>query len=147
MVQFPAEALLTGSQFKRLYEKKIKTMATRCGLTPAEINVLLFLANNPGCNTAKDISEMRMLPKSCVSKAVDSLTRQGLLTGRADEKDRRILRLFILPAAEGIVKSARTAQEEFFLDIFRDFSQEERRTLDVLTKKLIYNMKEILAQC
>lgn len=144
---YPTEALLTGSQFKRLYEKKIRNMATRYALTPAEINVLLFLANNPDYNTAKDISEMRMLPKSCVSKAVDSLIRQGFLTSSEDEKDRRILHLFILPSSDGIVTDARSAQEEFFSHVFRNFSQEERDMLDALTKKLVNNMKEIIIQC
>lgn len=144
---YPIEALLTGSQFKRLYEKKIRNMAARYALTPAEINVLLFLANNPDYNTAKDISEMRMLPKSCVSKAVDSLIRQEFLTSTEDEKDRRILHLFILPSADGIVTDARNAQKEFFSHVFRNFSQEERDMLDALTKKLINNMKEIIMQC
>ncbi len=147
MLLFPTEALLTGSQFKRLYEKKIGATASHCKLTSAEVNILLFLANNPDYNTAKDISEMRMLPKSCISKAVDSLTRQGLLTSKEDDKDRRILHLFILPAAKDVVESAQAAQEEFFLDIFRNFSQEERDMLDTLTKKLIHNMKETLEQC
>lgn len=143
----PTEALLFSSQFRRLYDKKIKGMAERYGLTPAEVNVLLFLANNPEYNTAKDISEMRMLPKSCVSKAVDSLTRQGFLTSREDERDRRILHLFILPAATGVVKDAQENQREFISCVFCNFTQEERRTLDALTGKLLINIKEALEEC
>lgn len=143
----PTEALLFSSQFRRLYDKKIKGMAESYGLTSAEVNVLLFLANNPEYNTAKDISEIRMLPKSCVSKAVDSLIRQGFLTSREDEKDRRILRLFILPAADGVVKDAQANQKEFLSGAFRNFTEEERQTLDHLTEKLIVNIKEELEEC
>lgn len=143
----PTEALLFSSQFRRLYDKKIKGMAKSYGLTSAEVNVLLFLANNPEYNTAKDISEIRMLPKSCVSKAVDSLIRQGFLTSREDEKDRRILRLFILPAADGVVKDAQANQKEFLSGAFRNFTEEERQTLDHLTEKLIVNIKEELEEC
>lgn len=143
----PTEALLFSSQFRRLYDKKIKGMAERYGLTPAEVNVLLFLANNPEYNTAKDISEMRLLPKSCVSRAVDSLTRQGFLTSREDEKDRRILHLFILPAAAGVVKDAQENQQEFISCVFCNFTREERRMLDALTAKLLINIKEALEEC
>lgn len=141
------EALLFSSQFKRLYDKKIGGMAESYGLTPAEVNVLLFLANNPEYDTAKDISEIRLLPKSCVSKAVDSLIRQGFLKSREDEKDRRVLHLFIPPAASGVVEDAQAKQKEFLAGAFRNFTEEERLAMDALTEKLILNIKEALAEC
>lgn len=143
----PTDALLLSSQFRRLYDKKIKGMAEGYGLAPAEVNVLLFLANNPEYDTARDISEMRFLPKSCVSKAVDSLTRRGFLTSREDEKDRRILHLFILPAADGVVRDAQQNQQEFFSCAYQDFTPDERQTLDALTEKLLTNIKEALEKC
>lgn len=143
----PTEALLFSSQFRRLYDKKIKGMAERYGLTPAEVNVLLFLANNPEYDTAKDISELRLLPKSCVSKAVDSLVRQGFLTSREDEKDRRILHLSILPAAAGVVADAQANQREFLSCAFYNFTEEERQALDHLMAKLTQNIKEALEEC
>ncbi len=143
----PTEALLFGSQFRRLYAKKIKGMAKRYGLSPIEVNILLFLANNPDYNTAKEICELRLLPKSCVSKAVDSLIRQGVLTGYEDQKDRRILRLSILPAASAVVADAQANQREFMACAFGSFTPEERRTLDLLMEKLFKNIKENLESC
>lgn len=140
----PTEALLLSSQFRRLYDKKISGMAKRYGLTPAEVNVLLFLANNPEYDTAKDISELHLLPKSCVSKAVDSLIRQGFLVSREDERDRRILHLSILPAAAGVVRDAQDSQQEFLSCAFRSFTEEERQTLDHLMLKLTENIRETL---
>lgn len=143
----PTEALLFSSQFKRLYDKKIKGMAVRYGLTPAEVNVLLFLANNSEFDTAKNICEMRLLPKACVSRAVDSLIRQGFLTAREDERDRRILHLSVLPAASGLVADAQACQREFLSCVFRNFSKDERQALDTLTAKLIANIREGLEEC
>lgn len=143
----PTEALLFSSQFRRLYDKKINGMAKRYGLTPAEVNVLLFLANNPEYDTAKDISELRLLPKSCVSRAVDSLIRQGFLTSHEDGKDRRILHLSILPAAAGVVKDAQDNQQEFLSCTFHNFSEEERQSLDHLMTKLTDNIREALEKC
>lgn len=143
----PTEALLLGNQFRRLYDKKIKETTKRYGLTPAEVDVLLFLADNPGYDTAKDISELRLLSKSCVSRAVDSLIRQGFLTSHEDGKDRRILHLSILPAAAGVVKDAQDSQQEFLSCAFLNFTEEERQALDRLTEKLTQNIKEALEEC
>lgn len=143
----PTEVLLFTSQFKKLYERKIRGMADHYGLTPNEVDILLFLMNNPGYDTAKDITEMRLLPKSCVSKSVDSLIRQGFLTSREDEKDRRILHLSILPAAVGVVKDAQTSQQEFLSCIYQNFTESEREMLECLMDKILINIKETLKEC
>ena len=140
----PAEVLFNSRQFKKLFDRQISDMASRYGLTPNEICILLFLANNPECDTAKDIVEMRCLTKSGVSRAVDSLIRQGFLTSREDEKDRRILHLSILPAAMDLIRDARQTQEKFFSCIYRGFTASERRTFDRLTEKISDNIKEAL---
>lgn len=141
------EGLLFTSQFKKLYEKKIRGMADHYGLTPNEVDILLFLMNNPGYDTAKDITEMRMLPKSCVSRSVDSLIRQGFLTSREDEKDRRVLHLSILPAALGVVKDAQASQKEFLSCIYRNFTPDEQEMLEHLMDKILTNIKETLKEC
>lgn len=143
----PTEALLCSSQFKKLYDKKIRGMAAQYGLSPNEVNILLFLANNAGYDTAKDITELRLIPKSCVSKAVDSLIRQGFLSGREDEKDRRLIHLSILPAAKSVVEDAQISQKEFLSCIYHNFSDSEQQTLDFLTDKMLKNVKEALEEC
>lgn len=143
----PTEVLLFTSQFKKIYEKKIRGMAEHYGLTPNEVDILLFLVNNPGYDTAKDITEMRLLPKSCVSKSVDSLIRQGFLASCEDEKDRRILHLSILPAAAGVVEDAQASQREFLSCAYQGLSESERETLEHLMDKILVNIKETLKQC
>lgn len=140
------EVLFNSRQFKKLYDKLIHELASHYGLTPNEVNILLFLANNPECDTAKDIAEMRCLPKSCISRCVDSLIRQGFLASREDEKDRRILHLSILPAAGDLVRDALVTQEDFLSCVFNGFTEAERRAFEHLTEKIIENIKEALHQ-
>lgn len=142
----PAEVLFNSRQFKKLYDRKISEMASRYGLTPNEINILLFLANNPEWDTAKDIVDRRCLTKSGVSRAVDSLIRRGFLASREDEKDRRILHLSVLPAAMELLQDAAQTREEFFSCIYRGFTASERRTFDRLAEKISENIKEALHQ-
>ena len=46
---------------KRAYDAALKPVAEAHGLTRNEVDVLLFLANNPGYDTARDIVELCML--------------------------------------------------------------------------------------
>lgn len=142
----PTEVLFNSRQFKKLYDKLISDMASHYGLTPNEVNILLFLANNPECDTATDIAEARCLAKSCVSRSVDSLIRQGFLSAGEDEKDRRILHLSILPAAADLVRDAQLTQETFLSCVFEGFSETERRAFDHLTEKILHNIREALRQ-
>lgn len=57
----------------RLYDKMLKKVCTEHDLTVMEADVISFLQNNPGKDTAVDIVELRGLSKGAVSKAVESL--------------------------------------------------------------------------
>ncbi|WP_152333690.1 MarR family transcriptional regulator, partial [Clostridium sp. ATCC 29733] len=71
------DALKVGQAFARGYNRALGGMAEEWGLSRAEVDVLLFLQNNPGCNTAREVVELRGMAKSGVSKAVDALVRRG----------------------------------------------------------------------
>ena len=51
--------LLTGRSLKRAYNKFLSKTSNVYGLSGMETNVLLFLYNNPGYDTASDIVELR----------------------------------------------------------------------------------------
>ena len=91
--------------FQRYYSQAFGPLQQRTGLALREVQVLLFLANHPGQDTARDVVELRGLPKSQVSQAVDILCRRGFLSRKADAEDRRVVHLAItdqgaLPARE-----------------------------------------------
>ena len=61
-----------------LYHKLQSPVLARYQMTQIELDVLLFLANHPGLDTAKDIVEIRRLTKSHVSAAVEGLSRKAI---------------------------------------------------------------------
>ena len=79
--------------YKKFYTSQFDNAAARYGLNQLEIDVLLFLHNNPDCRTASDICRYRGLAKSNVSKAVERLRSLGLLTvsPAADNRRQRVL--------------------------------------------------------
>ena len=77
----------------RLYDKMLKKVCTEHDLTVIEADIVSFLQNNPGKDTAADIVELRMLSKGAVSKAVESLIQKFLLEREPDTEDRRKIHL------------------------------------------------------
>ena len=67
------------SALKRCYAHEMAGVLSRWQLTGMELDVLLFLGNNPDCDTASDMVQLRQLTKSHVSKAVEHLTALGLI--------------------------------------------------------------------
>ena len=71
------ELLQYTSRFKRMYQKSFQMVGERLGLSQMEIDILLFLYNNPKQNTARDVVAYRGFAKSNVSKGVEHLERMG----------------------------------------------------------------------
>ena len=81
------------------YTGLIDPVCKKYGLTQMEFNILLFLANNPECDTAAQIIKKRAFTKSHVSMSVRSLEERGLLTGEYYGTDRRTIHLKLTDAA------------------------------------------------
>ena len=63
-------------QLKKFYAKQFIPLIQKSRLSMRELDVLLFLANNPDYDTARDIAEFRSLAKSQVSQAVELLAAE-----------------------------------------------------------------------
>ena len=92
---FTEKYLYSRGKGKKRYDAVFKELARKNGLTQNEVDVILFLANNPSFDTARDIVEYRSMSKSHVCKSVESLSQKGLLSGRQDEEDRRVTHLLL----------------------------------------------------
>lgn len=65
----------------KLYDGMLKTVCDHYHLIPIEASIISFLYNNPGKDTAADIVQLRMLSKSNVSQAVESLFKNRCFCG------------------------------------------------------------------
>ena len=128
--------LLFSRQFERFYERQFAPLLEESGLTMREMHVLLFLANNPGYDTARDVTEYRGLAKSQVSQAVELLAARGLLRRIPDGGDRRMVRLAITGRGMPLVREAQAVQSACGRRLLAGLSPEEetqfRRLLDTV---------------
>lgn len=76
---FGKNVLLNMRQMIKLYDSFLDEIRKKYRLTQVEVTIISFLHNNPGKDTAKDISTLRMLPKGNVSQGVESLIQKKIL--------------------------------------------------------------------
>ena len=101
-------------RFADAYAAAMRPLAQETGLPQGAVDILLFLANNPGLDTARDICACRGLTPGIVSLNVENLTAGGYITRQSVPGDRRKCRLVCTPKAEPIVSRGRALQEAFF---------------------------------
>lgn len=142
-----AEFFVDGQQIVRLNEKIIGEVSREYGINTTELCILIFLANNPQYDTAREIVEYRMLTKSRVSKAVDSLVRQGYLTTREDETDRRIIHLVLEEKANTVIDLGLQAQRYMINMICRGISEDDMESYCRIHDRMIENTREALKLC
>ena len=126
-------------QFGKFYARQFSDFSARTGLSMREIHVLLCLANNPGYNTARDISELRGLSKSQVSQAVELLAAEGFLLRTPDEADRRVVHLSITPTGLPLARECQTIQAACGQRLLAGLSEEQVRQFALLLGTVLNN--------
>lgn len=97
-------------QFGKFYTYQFSPFLDRTGLSMREVHVLLFLANNPSYDTARDVTEFRGLSKSQVSQAVELLAAEGILRRTPDTADRRVIHLSITESGTALARECQDIQ-------------------------------------
>ena len=130
-------------QFLQHYTKycdhQFLPLLTRTGITMREVHVLLFLANNPDYDTARDVTVLRGISKSQVSQAVDLLAAEGFLIRTPDQGDRRIVHLTISPDGWPLAKECQEIQEFCGQQLLVGLSPEEIETFRVIFDVVLNN--------
>lgn len=110
--------LAYAQHYKKYYTAQFAGAAAAYGLNQLEIDILLFLHNNPELCTASDICRYRGLAKSNVSAAVERLRSRGVLEvlPAPDNRRQRILRFtgVARPMAEALAEIQRRTLEPLF---------------------------------
>ena len=125
----------------RLYEKMMKNVCRKYGLSMVEVDIIAFLKNHPMKDTAADIVEFRMLSKAAVSKGAELLIQKGLLERNPDQKDRRKVHLILTEDAQPIMYDVQQVQESYAAQLLDGFSEEEYETYIHLKGRILENVK------
>lgn len=130
--------------FSQCYRIRCKPLCREFHIPPTAFDILMFLANNPGHNTAKDIVELRGLKASLVSVNVEKLVQDGYLARESFPGDRRKTVLLCTPRAQPIIERGRRLQNSFFEDIFKDVDAASRENFYHVIEMMEHNLNDIL---
>ena len=110
---------------KTLYASCVGEICVKHGITRMELDILLFLANNPLYDTATDIVEIRYLSKSQVSSSIKLLEEHGYIRREYAQDNRKTAHLRVCEAAAPIIRDGRRAQENFLDVMLQGFTENE----------------------
>ena len=110
-------------------------------LTQLEVDILLFLRNNPEFNTARDIVELRGFSKSNVSTSLEALRLRQFLTVRPDPDSRRVRRIFLREEKRDVVEALARRQQETLGRLTDGFSPEELAEMQRFLDRMEENIK------
>ena len=98
-----SDFLISTRRMIKLHENMLREIGQAYDLSLTEAIIISFLHNNPGRDTAADIVELRMLQKSNVSLAVETLYQRGYLERNKDAADRRKIHLRLTDQADPVL--------------------------------------------
>ena len=111
---FPSELLTANKKIMHVYESFCTPLCKKYQLNQSDLDLILFIANNPMYNTAKDVCEIRGIKKGIVSVTTERLVQSGYLIRKNDIHDRRIQRLCLTEKCQPIIADGRENADAFF---------------------------------
>ena len=118
--------------YKKYHAARFEAASVQYGLNQLEIDILLFLHNNPDCRTASDICRYRGLAKSNVSAAVERLSPAP------DNRRQRLLGF--APDALPMVAVLADIQRCSLEPLFAGFTAQEQQTLQDYLRRMDANL-------
>ena len=128
------------------YAQVCKPLCRQMGLPQTAFDILMFLSNNPGYDTASDIVEIRRIKASLVSMNVERLVQEGYLSRREVQGDRRKTRLILTEKAQPVVEQGRRVQQAFFQGLFRNTDEPMRQAFFAAMEIIEKNLDAILEE-
>ena len=130
--------------YKKYHAARFEAASVQYGLNQLEIDILLFLHNNPDCRTASDICRYRGLAKSNVSAAVERLRARGVLTVSPAPDNRRQRLLAFTADGQRIAAALAEIQHRTVEPLFEGFTAEEQQRLQEYLSRMDANIQRQL---
>jgi len=135
------ELLMAARWVQRAFGLALREIGERYRLTRIEMSIVSFLQNNPGRDTASDITELRGFSKAAVSQGIDRLCRRSLLERRPDGADRRVVHLRLTEEAGPVRAEIAAARGDFLARCFAGFSEDEIDRFLSDTDRILANLR------
>lgn len=129
---------------KALYSRCVEEVCVKHGITRMELDILLFLANNPCFDTATDIVEIRYLSKSQVSSSIKTLEEKRYLRREYTENNKKTAHLRVCEASRSVIADGKEAQEKFLSIMLQGLTEPERNCMKKCYDHILENIDHYL---
>lgn len=137
------EFMTVGRKTIGVYTALCTPVCKRYGINNTCLDVLMFLHNYPGYNTARDLCQVRGIKTGMASVAVDTLVRRGFLIAEDDADDRRVRRLSVAPAAADVIRDGTEVQRQFVESVGRGIGEDDREAFRRVIGCVLGNLNEL----
>lgn len=141
---YNSEALFIGfEKCSKLYKKICGQAVKEYNFSPNEIDVIMFLVNNPTLNTASDICRYKKISKALVCRSVESLTKRKMIVQEVDKQDRRQVHLQLTDITSDIAERIIQCRKDFMKQLTVGIDSKEIEVFLGVLSKMIDNIDEI----
>jgi MarR family transcriptional repressor of emrRAB len=113
------------------------------GLSEAEFRVLTQLYARPGGQgSPSELCSGAWQSPAGMTRITDQLVERGLISREHSEKDRRRMVLAVTASGDALVRSIVPRAFEPIREVFRPFTEEQRRQLQALVTQLLQSLDE-----
>lgn len=132
--------MAVGRKLANIYSGLSQPICNKYSINQSCFDVLMFCANNPENNTARDICAVRGIKSGIASVAVETLIQKNYMERTDDPDDRRIYRLVPTESAREIIEDGRKMQEKFISTLKSGISREEEEIFERVNEKILANI-------
>lgn len=115
-------------ELSRLISTYFDQAMVRNDLTHAQWWGLMHIVENEGL-TQSELADIMQMGKAATGKLIDRLAEKNWAERRADPKDSRIRRIYLLPNALPVFAAMREGGAQLFADFLEGMSEDEERAL------------------
>ncbi len=103
--------------------------------------VILELLNKKGTLIMSELAGSLSITTSAVTGLIDRMIKANLVMRSRDEKDRRIVKVTLIPKGRQVIENILRERKKVLLDIFGKFTQNERQQYLKIIEKMYRILK------
>lgn len=138
------EMLKSYATIREAYSNYLSKIFDDGSFSPNEINILVFLHNNPSINTSKKLTLTLGVSKGLISRSVDALITKGLLIKEKDLKDGRNAHLKLSAKAEPLILKMQESKDRFAERLIENIDPQEFAIYQKVQAQIDQNLEEAL---
>ena len=125
------------------YAGAMRPLSEETGLPQGAVDILMFLANNPGRDTAREVCACRGMKPGIVSVHVERLVSEGYLARQPVPGDRRQTLLACTEKAGPLIEAGRALQKRFSEKLTAGLTAADKEALHKAMTRMDENIDDI----